>query len=140
MRQAILKTSLVGLALAALALPPPGFAEQQDEARARARPGTVAARSAPATPIRTFRITAEDGEIVPAHIRAKVGERIRLIFRSEDGTYRVRFKDFDIKEKLIPGKLLVIHLTPREKGEFSFGCTKSWGIKHFSKNGVLVVK
>lgn len=136
MLKPILKTglaALVGAGLSAGIL----LAEQQDEARARAR--TVSTRAAGPANTRQYQITASEGGIVPGHIRVRLGEKVRITFISRDDTYGIRFKDFGIKEKLTPERPIVVELSPESAGTFEFRCTRTWGIKHFNNNGALVV-
>lgn len=101
----------------------------------------VAARAtAPGAEIRKFHITAFDGTIAPNTLRVKRGDKVRITFVSKDGTYGIHFKDFDLKDKVTPEKPAVIEFTPREEGTFFFRCTRTWGVKHWSENGTLVVE
>ena len=127
-----LLVTLLGAGLCAGAL----LAEQPDEARARSR----AASTKDVEPgIRKYHITASEGEIVPGHIRVKLGQKVRLTFVRKDDTYGIRFKDFGITEKLTPERPLVFELTPQKVGTFEFRCSRNWGIKRFNNNGALVV-
>lgn len=112
-------------------------AEQQDEARARAR--AVSTKAADPTNPRKYQVTASEGDIVPGHIRVKLGEKVRITFVSRDDTYGIRFKDFGIKEKLTPERPIIVDLVPQKAGTFEFRCTRNWGIKRFNNNGALVV-
>ena len=137
MRATILRSTLAVLA-AAILCAAPAAAEQQDQAvRARSK-GAVPAKTETDDKIRNYSVTAFDGTIVPGHIRAKLGERIRITFTSEDTNYSIRFKDFGIKEKLSPVRPVVVELTPQALGTFEFRCTRV-GIKRFANNGALVV-
>jgi len=128
-----LLAALVGVSISAGIL----LAEQQDEARPQAR--TVSTKPAEPVNVRRYQITASEGEIVPGHIRVKLGEKVRITFVSRDDTYGIRFKDFGIKEKLTPERPIVVELSPETSGTFEFRCTRTWGIKHFNNNGALVV-
>jgi heme/copper-type cytochrome/quinol oxidase subunit 2 len=136
MRNPILKAlpaALAGAVLCSGVL----LAEQPDEARARAR--TASMRAAEPPNVRKYQITASEGDIMPGHIRLRLGEKVRITFVSRDDTYGIRFKDFGIKEKLTPERPIVIMLEPRKAGTFEFRCTRNWGIKRFSNNGAIVV-
>ncbi len=139
MRTAILRMSLAALAVLALTTSPGLFAETSDGALARARGTAAPARPASTHPVRNFRVTASKGRIVPAHLRARVGDRVRITFVSLDGTYNVSFKDFGVKAKITTEKSIVVKLKVKKKGTFKFRCTRPWGVKRWSKNGVLVV-
>ena len=123
---------VAGVALATGVL----LAEQQDEARAKTRAASTKAPD-PAS-LRKYQVTASEGDIVPGHIRVKLGEKVRITFVSRDDTYGVHFKDFGIKEKLTPERPIVVELTPQKAGTFEFRCTRL-GFKRFNNNGALVV-
>lgn len=124
---------LAGLALAGGVL----LAEQQDEARSRAR--AVSTKAPDPASLRKYQVTASEGDIVPGHIRVKRGEKVRITFVSRDDTYGIRFKDFGIKEKLTRERPIVVDLVPLKAGTFEFRCTRDWGIKRFNNNGAIVV-
>lgn len=124
---------LIGVALSAGVV----RAEQQDEARAKTR--AVSTKPADPANLRKYQVTASEGDIVPGHIRVKVGEKVRITFVSRDDTYGIRFKDFGIKEKLTPERPIVVELAPQKAGTFEFRCTRNWGIKRFNNNGAVVV-
>ena len=117
----------------------PAFAEQPDERHAKSQ----AAQAAPArsnAQVRSYSITAAEGGIIPGHVRIRRGETVRITFTSKDDTYGIRFKDFDIKEKLTPEKPVVIELTPAKAGTYEFRCSRPWGVSRLGNaNGALVV-
>lgn len=123
---------VAGLALATGVL----LAEQQDEARAKTR--DVSTKAPDPANLRKYQVTASEGDIVPGHIRVKLGEKVRITFVSRDDTYGIHFKDFGIKEKLTPERPIVVELTPQKVGTFEFRCTRL-GFKRFKDNGALVV-
>ena len=119
-----------------LAMPAAQRVEQPDETRARAR--AVAAANVPAQ-VRKYQITAEEGQIVPGHLRVKAGETVRITFVSRDDSYGIRFKDFGIKEKLTPDKPVVIEIHPTVPGTYEFRCARPWGVSRLTSNGTLFV-
>jgi len=121
-------------ALGVIALPL--FAGQPDERQAKA-PAAPARSNAQ---VRNYSITASEGGIIPGHIRIRRGETIRITFTSLDDNYGIRFKDFDIKEKLTPEKPVVVELTPTKAGTYEFRCSRPMGVSRLGKaNGALVV-
>jgi len=131
----LLKVSILALAVAGLAAAPAG-ALQQDSQRAR----PLAAKVVTPANERKYQITASDGNIVPGHIKVKLGQRVRITFVSRDDTYGLRIKDFGVKEKLTPERPVVVELIPQTVGTFEFRCTRQWGVKRFTKNGAIVVE
>jgi heme/copper-type cytochrome/quinol oxidase subunit 2 len=119
-----------------LATPAAPRVEQPDETSARARAVTAANTSAQ---VRKYQITAEDGQIIPGHLRVRAGETVRITFVSRDDNYGIRFKDFGIKEKLTPDKPVVIEIHPTVPGSYEFRCARPWGVSRLTSNGTLFV-
>jgi cytochrome c oxidase subunit 2 len=130
-------TAVLPLALLALlAAAGPSVAGPQADKRG----GAVSARAVAPGPIKKFHVTAREGKISPSTLRVRKGETVRITFVSKDANYGIKFPDFDVKKKLTPEKAVVVQLTPKEKGSFEFRCSKTWSVKHWVKNGVLVVE
>jgi heme/copper-type cytochrome/quinol oxidase subunit 2 len=131
------RNRLAGLMIVlGLATPAAQRVEQPDETSARAR--AVAAANV-STQMRKYQITAEEGQIVPGHLRVKAGETVRITFVSRDDNYGIRFKDFGIKEKLTPDKPVVIEIHPTVPGTYEFRCARPWGVSRLTSNGTLFV-
>ena len=119
------------------------IAEQQDQKHGRTDRKTMAAKTTPAdasVTVKKFQVTASEGRIVPNTIRVKKGERVRITFVSRDSSYGIKFKDFDIKKSVNSERPAVVEFTPTTSGSFPFRCTRTWGVKHWSNNGTLVVE
>ena len=133
--------SLRGLAiLAALgavfgAFAGPVRAEQPDERHAKAK----AAPASSNAQVRSYTITASEGGIIPGHIRIKRGDTVRITFVSKDDNYGIRFKDFDIKQKLTPEKPVMIEIRPSKAGTYEFKCARPFGVGRLTNNGALYV-
>ena len=104
------------------------------------RGGAVSAKAVAPGQVKKFHVTANEGKIAPSTLRVKKGQTVRITFVSKDGTYGIKFPDFDVKQKVSPEKATVVQITPSEKGTFEFRCSKSWSLKHWVRNGVLVVE
>ncbi len=133
MTKSILLTSAV-LVLGAASI----LAAQPPAKKAGTKGNAVAASSVAPGEVKRFHITANDGDIVPNVVHVKRGEKVRITFVSKDGNYGIKFKDFDVSDKVAPGKPAVVELMPKQKGTFEFRCSKTWGIHH--NNGTLVVE
>jgi plastocyanin domain-containing protein len=129
---------VVAIAVALATTIPLAGGKDQKQSRFKGKP--VALKSAPDDKVQMFRIVAAEGKITPSHIQVKRFKQVRIEFVSKDDTYRVRFKDFGIKEKLTPDQPVVVNLMPTEPGPFEFGCTKSWGFKRYKNNGTMEVE
>ena len=99
----------------------------------------VAAKAVAPGQVKRFHVTAQDGKIAPNTLRVQKGESVRITFVSRDGTYGIRFKDFDVKDKVSPDKPAVVEFVAEKAGTFEFRCTRVWGLKHWSSNGTLIV-
>jgi len=144
MRLAILKLSLVVgtmLAVGATTVLTADQPDQQPRGHAKGKVVTTKAVTPGQVPmIRKFHVTAFEGKIAPNTLRVKKGEKVRITFVSRDGTYGIKFKDFDVKDKVSPDKPAVVDLEPGQTGTFEFRCSRTWSVKHWSHNGTLVVE
>jgi plastocyanin domain-containing protein len=134
-------TKWIGVAAiaAAVATATPG-AGGNDQNKSRFKGKPVALKTAADHQVQTFQIVAAEGKITPDHIEVERFKQVRIKFVSKDGTYRIRFKDFEIQEKLTAEEPVVINLMPTEPGPFEFGCTKPWGLKRYKYNGTMEVR
>ncbi len=134
------RTSLLTVAALAVAVATLRAGEPQTSKGSHTKGDAVAAKSVTPGEMKKFHVTAFENKIAPNTLRVKKGEKVRITFVSRDGSYGIKFKDFEISEKVTPEKPAVVEFTPSEKGSFEFRCTKTWGFKHWSKNGTLVVE
>jgi heme/copper-type cytochrome/quinol oxidase subunit 2 len=140
MRSTFLRSSLMTgavllFAAATVLAGEPQGSKGQDTSKGKA----VSAKAVAPGQVKRFHVTAQDGNIAPNTLHVKKGESVRITFVSRDGTYGIRFKDFNIKDKVSPEKPAVIEFVPEQAGSFEFRCTRVWGMKHWSTNGTLVV-
>jgi hypothetical protein len=112
----------------------------KDQKRSRFKGKPVALKTAADHEVQVFKIIAAEGKITPDHIEVDRFKQVRIKFVSKDSTYRIRFKDFDIKEKLTKEEPVVINLMPTEPGPFEFGCTRAWGFSRYKNNGMMEVR
>lgn len=129
---------IVAIAAAVATTIPSAGGKEKNKSRFKGKP--VALKTAADHEVQVFRIIAAEGKITPDHIEVDRFKQVRIKFVSQDGTYRIRFKDFDIKEKLTEEQPVVINLMPTEPGPFEFGCTKPWGFNRYKSNGVMEVR
>ena len=138
MRSGLLKGTLMTLAVVALGAAIAVAADQPDQ-KGRQNRGTMPAKSVPPGQAKKFHVTAYEGKIAPSTLHVTRGEKVQITFVSKDSNYSVKFKDFEISEKVTPEKPAVIEFTPTTAGTFEFRCSKSASFKHWSNNGTLVV-
>ena len=138
MRAVFVKGTLLTLAVVVFAAAVAVAADQPDQKGHQNR-GTAAAKSVAPGQVKKFHVTAYEGKIAPSTLRVQRGERVQITFVSRDGTYGIKFPDFDINEKVSHEKPAVVEFTPNHPGTFEFRCSKTWSFKHWTHNGTLVV-
>ncbi len=89
--------------------------------------------------VREIRVIARQWEFDPNPIKVKLGEKVRLIVKSEDVTHGMAIPEFGINEVLPPGKEVVIEFQATKKGTFPFFCSVACGEGHAGMRGSLVV-
>jgi len=129
---------VVAIAAAVVTTIPSAGGKERNKSRFKGKP--VAVKTAADHEVQMFQIVAADGKITPDHIEVDRFKQVRIKFVSKDGNYRIRFKDFDIKEELTAEAPVVINLMPTEPGPFEFGCTKPWSFKRYKSNGTMEVR
>jgi len=127
-------------AIAALAFCAVAAATDQPGRNNEERGNAVAAKAVAPGQVKKFHVTASEGSIAPSIIRVNRGDHVEITFVSRDGTYGIKFKDFDVSTRVSPEKPAIVEFVPNEAGTFEFRCTRTFGLKHWSKNGTLVVK
>jgi hypothetical protein len=75
--------------------------------------------------VRVVEVAVTDDGFVPSKIKAKKGEKVRLLVtRKTDGTCakEIVVKDHGINEPLPLGKTVTVELTPSKSGEIRYAC------------------
>ncbi len=86
-----------------------------------------------------FTITAKQWEFVPKTIEVNEGDRVKLIIQSTDVEHGIFIQEYNINEKITPGKTTTIEFTADKKGTFAFSCSVFCGIDHGNMKGNLIV-
>lgn len=89
--------------------------------------------------LKEFSITAKQFEFIPGTITVNQGDRVRLIVTSIDVTHGFLIREFNVNERLEPGKTITVEFIADKKGEFSMVCNVVCGSGHSSMRGTLVV-
>lgn len=91
---------------------------------------------------REFRIVAERFQFTPAEIEVEHGERVRLVFTSEDTTHGVAIAGYGVREIIPPrGKgETVVEFVADRPGTFTFRCAHLCGAGHAMMRGTLEVR
>jgi heme/copper-type cytochrome/quinol oxidase subunit 2 len=115
-------------------------ADQQGRNQQEDHGNAVAAKAVAPGQVKKFHVTASEGSISPSIIRVNRGDHVAITFVSRDGTYSIKFKDFDVSSRVSPEKPALVEFVPHEAGTFEFRCTRTFGLKQWTRNGTLVVK
>lgn len=91
---------------------------------------------------REFRIVAERFQFTPAEIEVERGERVRLVFTSDDTTHGVAIAGYGVREIIPPrGKgETVVEFVADRPGTFTFRCAHLCGAGHAMMRGTLEVE
>lgn len=87
-----------------------------------------------------IQVTAKRWEFIPNPIKVKQGDRVRLEIVSQDVDHSFSLPDFNIDEKLEPGKEVVVEFVADKKGIFDFRCAILCGVGHSGMKGQLIVE
>lgn len=138
MRLGVVRYAFLALAAVAFATAASVATDQPDQ-KSHKKSGTVPARSVAPGQVKKFHVTAFEGKIAPSTLRVQKGDRVQITFISKDGTYSIKFPDFEITKKVSEEKPAVVEFTPTQEGTFEFRCSRSVSFKRWTKNGTLVV-
>jgi cytochrome c oxidase subunit 2 len=81
---------------------------------------------------RKVEVTAKRFSFQPAEITLKKGDPVILVFRSEDVTHGIKFKEFNIESEIKKDALKEISFTPDQTGDFVGHCAHFCGEGHGS--------
>ncbi len=109
---------------------PPGPPSEQE----------LATATQSASSVKEFSITAKRSEFIPATIRVKEGDTVRLHITSIDVTHGFSLPEFKIAAELTPGTERTLEFVASKKGTYSFFCTVVCGPKHGDMRGSLIVE
>ena len=87
-----------------------------------------------------FKMTAKQFQFDPATIEVNKGDRVRLIVTSVDVPHGIGIPEYDINERLDPGKPVTIEFTADKQGTFTAYCSVFCGSGHSNMKGKIIVK
>ena len=90
--------------------------------------------------IKEFDMTARQWAFEPSTIMVKEGDTVRLNIKNEDVAHGFAIFEFNVNERLPPGKTTTIEFTADKKGEYTFFCSVSCGQGHRDMKGKLIVE
>ncbi len=90
--------------------------------------------------IKEFGMTARQWSFEPAVITVNEGDIVRLKIKSEDVTHGFAISEFDVNERILPGKTITLEFVADKKGEYVFFCSVPCGSGHGGMRGKLIVE
>lgn len=118
-----------------------GYWYMQNQKQTTAPAAKVEETTAPQTAmVKEISMTAKQWAFDPAEITVKQGETVRLKIKSLDVTHGFSLPDFNVDEKLEPGKEVTVEFVADKKGTFTFMCSVMCGEGHKGMKGTLVVE
>ena len=94
----------------------------------------------PDSKIKEFDMTARQWAFEPSTIMVKEGDTVRLNIKNEDVAHGFAIFEFNVNERLPPGKTTTIEFTADKKGEYTFFCSVQCGKGHGGMKGKLIVE
>ena len=90
--------------------------------------------------VKEFKMTAKQFSFEPSTIEVNKGDRVRLIVTSTDVPHGIAIPEYEINQRLEPGKPVTIEFTADKQGTFSAYCSVFCGAGHSGMKGKLIVK
>ncbi len=93
----------------------------------------------PVSGVHEIKVTARNWEFSPSSIEVKKGEKVRLLVTSVDVPHGFSVPEYQINERLDPGKEVAVEFTAEKTGEFTAFCSVFCGAGHSKMRGKIVV-
>jgi len=87
-----------------------------------------------------FKMTAKQFQFEPSTIEVNKGDKVRLIVTSIDVPHGIAIPEYNINERLDPGKPVTIEFTADKDGTFTTFCSVFCGSGHSGMKGKITVK
>ncbi len=94
----------------------------------------------PDSGVKEFDMIARQWAFEPSTIRVNEGDKVKINIKSVDVTHGFAIFEFNVNERLLPGKTTIVEFTADKKGEYTFFCSVSCGSGHSGMNGKLIVQ
>jgi len=98
------------------------------------------AQNAPSEADGQIKVTARKYQFSPDVIKAKRGDRIKLVITALDRDHGFKLEPFHINQKLPKGEAVTVEFTADQAGTFPFGCSHFCGLGHQNMKGQLTVE
>lgn len=94
-----------------------------------------------AATVRTVKIVASNWKFAPGRITLKLGVPVKLSFTSTQGVHGVDSSALGLrKTTIIPGKTVVVTITPKRAGTYTLRCDIFCGAGHANMKLTVVVE
>jgi len=90
--------------------------------------------------IKEFKVIAKKYAFVPAEIKVKQNDIVKIIITSEDVAHGLAIKEYGINVSVKKGEVKKIEFLANKKGTFTFGCSVFCGPGHAKMTGKLIVE
>jgi heme/copper-type cytochrome/quinol oxidase subunit 2 len=67
-------------------------------------------------------VTFSKGSVKPTEIRARKGDSLRLLLRSDDGEHCFAIDAFRVEKRVVPGRTATVEISLDRAGEFPYYC------------------
>jgi cytochrome c oxidase subunit 2 len=101
---------------------------------------TYSAQNAQSGADSQINVTARKYEFSPDVIKAKRGDRIKLVITALDRDHGFKLEPFHIDQKLPKGEAVTVEFTADQAGTFQFECSHFCGLGHKKMKGQLTVE
>lgn len=92
------------------------------------------------SPVKRIHVTAERFSFTPSRIKIKRGSRLELVLHSEDTVHGFRIAKLGIDQLIPPRGELTVVIEAKDKGQYTFECSRLCGAGHNMMRGVLIVE
>jgi len=90
--------------------------------------------------IKEFNIVSKKYAFVPAEIKVKQNDIVKITLTSEDVAHGLAIKEYGINVSVKKGEIKKIEFLADKKGTFLFRCSVFCGMGHFKMQGKLIVE
>jgi len=90
--------------------------------------------------IKEFNVVAKKYEFVPAEIKVKQNDIVKIALTSEDVAHGLMIKEYGINISVNKGEVKKIEFLADKKGTFIFRCSVFCGLGHYKMQGKLIVE
>jgi heme/copper-type cytochrome/quinol oxidase subunit 2 len=75
-----------------------------------------------AAPRDEIAVSFSGGSVKPVEVRARKGDSLRLLLRSDDGEHCFAIDAFRVEKRVVPGRTTTVELSLDRAGEFPYYC------------------